>query len=491
MAKMRPRQRRSNWFQKQAANLTKELVKYGVKGMELKGKASEDLSRQGGWEVLMGSIAYKDASEIWNAYTKDEMLKIFGTHAVVYACVNKIVSAIQEPPLTLGRETEDGFEYADDDESDILELITKHPNSLMNYRQWVGVITSHLLLAGDSYIWEWRDKAGYLTELWPIPASWIKPNVNSEGVLVGYEIWQGKGNRVPVALADMTRIYLPDPANPVAGIAPMQAALKDYQTDVARENYIAEMLTNMKVPGLVLKQPEGWDEEQKREARSLIEDMVGKGRRGNSLFLSGEGAAVELMAPLKDLDWPGLTSLSETRICSAFGVPPQTVGLRAGEAAKTYSNYEEANRAFYNQTVVSFWLNLQSSFTKGFIQDEIREDEEEKEKYEDLEFRFDLSGVLQLQEDQMKVTERVSKQFVTGLITRNEARLDIGKEPLDPSIGDVLVMPMNLIEIPTSPEAEASMEEEQEEEPEHLQEDEEEEEEEIEEEEEEEEEPEE
>ncbi len=463
MGKLKPKQRRSNWFQKQAISISREFARYGVKGFNLRGKASEDLGREGGWEALVGTIAYKDAGEIWNSYTKEQRLKIFGTHAVVYACVRKIVSAVQEAPLTLGRDTVDGFEMAEEEESEILELIKTKPNSLMNYRQWIGVITAHLLLSGEAYIWEWRNNAGYITELWPIPDSWIQPIKNDDGILERYEIWQGKGNRVKVRPEDMTVVYFPDPANPTRGLGPLQAALKDYQTDTAREDYIAEMLTNLKVPGLVLKQPEGWDTEQKKEARSLIGDLIGKGRRGSPLFLSGEGATVELMAPLKDLDWPGLTGLSETRICAVFGVPAQTVGLRSGEGAKTFSNYEEANRMFYNQTVVNFWLNLESSFTKGFIHDELR-DEDEEQKYSDLKFKFDLIGVLQLQEDQTKVTERVVKQFLGGLVSRNEARLDIGKEPLDPAIGDVIVMPMNLVEIPTSPEAEAAIEEEMEEE---------------------------
>lgn len=459
MEKLRPKQSRNNWFQKQALNFSRELVRYGVKSLSLKGKASEELSRQGGWEVLMGTIAYKDAGEIWDSYSDADRLKIYGSHAVVYACVSKIISAIQEAPLTLGRETDDGFEYADDDEDDILELITKKPNSLMNYRQWVGVISAQLLLTGESFIWEWRDKAGFLTELWPIPKNWIQHIKDKEGNLDHYTIQQGR-KRVPVKLQDMTRIYIPDPANPLAALGPLQAALKDYQTDVARENYIAEMLTNLKVPGLILKQPEGWDVEQKKEARAAIADIIGKGKRGNSLFLSGENASVELMAPLKDLDWPGLSSLSETRVCAAFGVPPQTVGLRAGESAKTYSNYEEANRSFYNQTIVSAWLNLQSSFTKGFIQDEVHEDDEDKDKYKDLEFRFDLSGILQLQEDQKVVTDRVVKQWTGSLITRNEARLAIGMDPLEPEIGDVLIVPMNLIEVPVSADAEDAMEDE-------------------------------
>ena len=71
------------------------------------------------------------------------------------------------------------------------------------------------------------------------------------------------------------------------------------------------MLTNLKTPGLIFRQPAGWDEDQKADVRAAVAGSLSVGRRGSPLFLEGADASIEMAAPLKDLDWPGLTSLSD------------------------------------------------------------------------------------------------------------------------------------------------------------------------------------
>ena len=151
-----------------------------------------------------------------------------------------------------------------------------------------------------------------------------------------------KALRVPPA--DMTVVRFPDPAHPGRACGPLMAAARDVQLDDERENYLAEMLANLKAPGLVLYQPDGWTPPQRDAARAVLADTVGRGQRGSPLFLEGESARVDMIAPLKDLDWPGLTSLNETRICATFGVPPIVIGLRSGLEHGTYANFEQAER---------------------------------------------------------------------------------------------------------------------------------------------------
>ena len=218
----------------------------------------------------------------------------------------------------------------------------------------------------------------------------------------------------------MFRAIFPNPADPNSGLAPLQAAQRDVQTDEERTDYFIEMLTNSRQPGMILYQPDGWSEPEKQEARALVLNGLGRGQRGRPLFLSGEGAKAEMLNGMKQLDWPGLSNLSETRICSAFGVAPILIGLRAGLEHATYSNYIEAKRATYQTTLRPLWALLDRMHTKALLTDESAAGSR-------LEVYSDLSQIPALQEDEDRISERAINQYKAGLIDIHEARALIGQ----------------------------------------------------------------
>jgi phage portal protein BeeE len=123
---------------------------------------------------------------------------------------------------------------------------------------------------------------------------------------------------------------------------------------------------------------------------------------------------------MKELDWPGLSNLSETRICSAFGIAPILIGLRSGLEHATYSNYVEAKRATYQSTLRPLWALLDRMHTKALLSDESPAGSR-------LEVYSDLTHIPALQEDEDRLSERAINQFKAGLIDLNEARALIGQ----------------------------------------------------------------
>jgi HK97 family phage portal protein len=401
-----------------------------------------DTQEAGAWEALVGMVAWRDATDIWGHLTTAQKEALIRAHAVVYACVNKIMVAFADAPPVVGRTTEDGFEPTPDHP---LQEILYNPNPNMSWEEFARPFVGNLMLSGESPVWEWRDEGKYIQWLYPIPKSWLRVLRDRQtGQVIGYEISQ-YGKRVKVPISDITIPYFVDPTNPTQGLAPLDATLRAVQTDQERESYMMEMVHNLKVPTLVLKQNEGWDSEQKKEARQLITELVGRGKRGDALFVGGEGAEVTALAPLKDIDWPGLANLSETRICAAFGVPPITIHLRSGLDKATYSNYEQAERAFYGDTMQAIWNYCAAALTRGLIEKEAQITPE----WEGVEIRFDTSDITQLHEDRVQAADRGSKLFNGGLITRDEAREIAGQEPLGYPLGTVLLQPVTMLEIQT------------------------------------------
>ncbi len=401
-----------------------------------------DPQGNGGWDVLSGLPNWKRGNEIWQERMTPELEAVYRTQVIVYACVRKICISAQEAPLCVGREEIKGGKKSWKDLPDHpVAALLKQPNPQMHTSEFLWHFLAHLLLTGKSYVWKWRNKAGYVAECWPVPSSWVRPVYGAAG-LTHYEIFQGANKTwLAVPLEDVVRCMFPDPSNLSEGLGPLQAAQRDVQTDDGRGDYIIEMYENARTPGMVLFQPNAWSEEQKQDARAAISQGLGRGRRGKPLFVEGEGARVEQQVPLKDLDWPGLSALSETRICAAFGVPTIIIGLRSGLDASTYSNYEQALKSFMQGTMVPLWSMLDRALTKGLIVDEDLGPRGE-------EVYSDTSNVRALQEDEDKRADRAGKLVAAGLMKVNEGRAMCGLDPLPPEQGDVFLIPMNLVATP-------------------------------------------
>ena len=402
----------------------------------------------GGWDILGGvpnwasggwnTAGWTTSGEIWAKKLNINVRALEalnGQQSAVWACVRRLCLAAQEAPPRVGAESPDGWTDLPDHP---LSALLDAPNPKMSYPEFLNHYLMHLELTGETWLWKWRNNAGYVSELWPTPTSWVTPDAEKGG----YQIWQGPNKPAILVLPDdLLRIFHPDPSSLTRALGPLQAALRDALVDEARQDYQMELLANNKRPGLIMYQPEDWSAEQKEDVRTTFVQSMGDGGRGRTVFMQGEGAKVEPIPPVGELDWPGLTGLSETRICSAFGVPPIVAGLRAGLENATYSNYAQALGAFYEGTMVGLWQLLDAALTRGLLTDEGETDA--------AEIYHDTGAVKGLKEDADKRAARAAALFAAGLCTRNEAREMAGLESLDAG-GDTFVLPMNLIETPAA-----------------------------------------
>lgn len=400
-----------------------------------KGKVSVDASiKAGGWETLLGFPMIVGGDETWKSLSESQKEQAYCNHALVYACVRYIANTIAQAPLQVGVDSEKGFMPGRWNHW-LLECF-RNPNVYYSYNRLLYYVIGRLLVTGEAFVWKLRDSRGQIQELWPVPSSWVTP-VAGKGtqLIASFRLQRGARKPTIIAPGDISYIWLPNLSGTFQPTGCLQAALHDYQLDLKRENFLAEMLSNLNFPGLILKQRSPMSEGQRQDLRAALKDRIGSGKRGAPIVLTGEGAEAQVVAPLADLDWPGFTALSETRICMAFGVPPILVGSRAGLERSTYSNYEQAEKTFYSDTVVPLWAMLQDAITSDFLQ---REGELR------LVARFLLRDIQQLQEDTNALAIRLGGLFQGGLITRNEGRQPLGFSPVKG--GDVYRVPINIME---------------------------------------------
>ena len=138
------------------------------------------------------------------------------------------------------------------------------------------------------------------------------------------------------------------------GASPLAAAASALDIHNAASAWHKALLDNSARPSgaLVYDGPEGTRLSEDQFARlksELEESFQGAGNAGRPLLLEGGLDWKPMALGPKDLDFAELKLAAAREIALALGVPPMLLGLPGDN---TYSNYQEANRAFLRQTVL-------------------------------------------------------------------------------------------------------------------------------------------
>jgi hypothetical protein len=148
------------------------------------------------------------------------------------------------------------------------------------------------------------------------------------------------------------------------------------------------------------------------------------------MLLEGDFDWKEMGLSPKDMDFIQLKNMSAKDIALVYGVPSQLIGI---PDAQTYSNFSEAKLALYNETIIPLLDRFQSDLNEWLS----------PMFGEDLELRYDIDSIPAMAEQRRRVFESVTQGVQNGILTRNEAREQLGYETIDGA--DSLLVPANLM----------------------------------------------
>ena len=275
----------------------------------------------------------------------------FAKNPVAYRSVRMIAEAAASVPWLLY----DGA--AEIDRHPLLDLLAR-PN-----RQQAGVafreaLVGHLLVAGNAYV-EAVELEGTVRELHTLRPDRMKVVPGSDGWPAGYEYTVG-GRTVRFAdpgeggLAPILHLAFFHPLNDHYGFAPIEAAATALDIHNAAAAWNKALLDNSARPSgaLVYQAKEGGNlsqDQYERLKEELEASFVGAAHAGRPLLLEGGLDWKPLSLSPKDMDFMAAKDGAAREIALAFGVPPMLLGIPGDN---TYANYQEANRAFWRQTVL-------------------------------------------------------------------------------------------------------------------------------------------
>ena len=360
-------------------------------------------------------------------------------NSAALACLNVLGTAFSEPPLKVYLKTQEGDEYIDKHPAAIL-LENPNPNmtaSLMN-----NYIVTSVAVSGDAFLLKLRNESGAVIQLIPLLPEMIEVKGNTEQLITKYEYKQ-KGNTMTILPEDMIHLRERiDPRNHRRGLSPLRSVMVEVLGDAAASQMGAALVKNTGVPSVVIS-PKNDLSMTSDEAENIAEVFgrrFGGENRGRPLVISGGEVDIKTLSfSPKDLEIGKLRYINEERISAVLGVPAILAGLGAGLERATYSNAKELREFFTEQKLIPMWNHFANEFTKQLLLHDFEDNS-------DYCFKYDLSDVRALSQDEDATMQRVVTGFNAGFVTVNEARQANQLPALDN--GDYFVRNMTIAEVP-------------------------------------------
>jgi HK97 family phage portal protein len=303
---------------------------------------------------------------------------------------------------------------------------------------WYGF----LLVAGNAYA-EAVAVGGALRELHALRPDRMKVLPGADGWPEAYEYSAGgrsvRFDAEPVTgVRPILHLKLFHPAHDHYGMSPIEAAANAIDIHNTASAWNKALLDNSARPSGALVYEGGSGrmtaEQFERLKAELETSFQGAKHAGRPLLLEGGLDWKTLSLSPKDMDFIEAKHAAAREIALAVGVPPMLLGIPGDN---TYSNYQEAQRAFWRQTVLplvkrtgaalSQWLapayapGDSSSFAPGDSASRSRPPGA-------LELRPDLDQVEALSSEREALWARLER---ASFLTANEKRTALGYGPLE------------------------------------------------------------
>lgn len=273
----------------------------------------------------------------------------FARNPVVYRCVRMIAEGAARVPF----EVRDGKEVLT--EHPLLDLLGR-PNRRQTGTGLLEGVYAYLQTSGNAYL----DAAiieGEVRALYGLRPDRMAVIAGRDGWPVGYSYTAGgKTQRLMLDSVPVPRVLhltLFHPLDDHYGMAPLEAAQASLETHNAATRWNKALLENAARPSGALVYSAGagnlTEDQYQRLKGELEEGFAGAMNAGRPMVLEGGLDWKSIALSPRDMDFLEAKNAAAREIALAFGVPPMLLGIPGDN---TYSNYAEASRALWRQTVI-------------------------------------------------------------------------------------------------------------------------------------------
>lgn len=363
--------------------------------------------------------------------------------SVVTAPALWIARALPEATLSVSTRKRDGS--VDEQPDHPMLALVQNPNPFYgDIALWMATVVM-FCITGEAYWLIVRNGYGRPAELWFVPTWSMEPKWPEDGSeFISHYRYSPGGTVEPMRIEPEDVIHFRygiDPRDPRRGMSPIHGVLREIFVDLESSNFVASLLRNMGVPGVVISPKSGAvpASEDVEATKSWFKQAFGGDNRGGPLVMGAPTDVQPYGFNPQQLNMSEGRDVAEERVCACLGVPAAVVGFGAGlQQTKVGATMEELRKLAWNNGVLPiarmFADELQRSLLPQFG------------KVSGQKVGWDTGEVLALQEDEDKKVERWGKKLQSGAVTAFEYRVGIGEEANDSH--RFYLRPISSIEVP-------------------------------------------
>lgn len=352
----------------------------------------------------------------------------YRTNTVIYALMNKRAKALSEAPLWI---YDDTGEYPEEMPYHAIRKLLKKANRGIGEKMFWQITSIYRDIAGFC-AWEVeKNKLGEPIRLWPMRPDWCSFMRGEQKPLraIRYQPYGLPPADIPIENVIIFGNF--DPLWPMVKFySPTMNALSQIGVDNSMTDFLADFVKHgAKFSGL-LSVAQTIDESTALDYKRRFRDAHGGTQNWSDPLVLGLGTKYESMQMnFRDMAFPELDARTESRICMAFEMSPILISAKVGLDRSTYSNYEQANKAWYNEWVSPEWQML----ADGFGEQVLPFYHEDTESYH---CEFNLDNVRAMGEDRSEQVKRAVDMYKAGIAKLNEAREEMSLDPVEDGEGE-------------------------------------------------------
>jgi HK97 family phage portal protein len=410
-------------------------------------RAVEGQARRGPFDLpISGGRLSAEAGQYLNWFQMGFGLTSGERSAIVERCISLYAATIASLPGTHWRAN--GRGGRDRVTNSALARILRAPNSYQTPSDFLLNAVRDLFANGNSYALCLRNERFEISEIHLMSPEMSAPQVAQTGDifyrLAGNDVIERMlgGDQLIVPARDVLHIKLHNNRRyprPLVGESPLVAALADIALGDALAQQQIQFLLNQARPSAVLSTDLVLDKDQVAALRDRWTEQSKGLHQGGVPILTAGLKVVPWTVPARDAQLVELGKLSAEKICYAFGIPLQLLGLGGAPLGST-------------EALMQFWLATGLGFALNHVElalDQLFGLRGEPEEYTEL----DTSVLLRAQ--QKDRIEALARGVQTAIYSPNEARamenLDAVPFGDEPRVQAQQVMLSAVGAIPTAP----------------------------------------
>lgn len=234
-----------------------------------------------------------------------------------------------------------------------------------------------------------------------------------------------------------------DPRNTRKGMSMIYSELREIFTDDEAAQFLATLLKNMGVPGLIVSPKDSGGAEMTLEnadeTKKMLRAMVSGDRRGETFVSSIPIDLQQFKIEQAAMDFSTIRATPEERLCAAIGIPAPVCGFGAGlETTKVGATMTEMKRMAWDNCIIPMQTVMDEQLGMSLLP-------ELDAKATQRELKRNYKGVSALQENGKDIADRSATLVKNCIITRGEARQMNGFDsaPTD----EVFIQPISVVAV--------------------------------------------